>query len=252
MPTQPQPTSPSIRPPVHVASTPTAFPAEQLRKPEIDMAVIEFVMSESPARSSWYEISKRTMDICVSALALLVLSPVFLLTALLVRLYDLAPSLYAQTRVGRGGKLFKCYKFRTMVIDADEMKQSLANHNHHKHGVTFKMPQDPRRTRLGRILRKTSIDELPQFWNVLKGDMSIVGPRPIIDEEAERYGPFFADYCAVRPGITGAWQVGGRNLTSYDHRVALDVDYVRNATLFDDLRIVLRTVAVVLTQKGAS
>jgi exopolysaccharide production protein ExoY len=105
---------------------------------------------------------------------------------------------------------------------------------------------------VGRFLRKTSLDELPQFWNVLKGDMSIVGPRPIIADEAKRYGTHFADYCAVRPGITGAWQVGGRNLTSYDERVALDVDYVRNATLADDFRIVLKTFAVVLTQEGAS
>jgi lipopolysaccharide/colanic/teichoic acid biosynthesis glycosyltransferase len=106
--------------------------------------------------------------------------------------------------------------------------------------------------RIGRFLRKTSLDELPQFWNVLKGDMSIVGPRPIVADESARYGVNFVDYCAVRPGITGAWQVGGRNDTGYAERVALDVDYVRNGTLRDDFRIVFKTVGVVLMQQGAS
>jgi len=215
------------------------------------MAVIEFVMSESPARSSWYEISKRTMDICVSALALLVLSPVFLLTALLVRLYDLAPSLYAQTRVGRGGKLFKCYKFRTMVIDADEMKQSLANHNHHKHGVTFKMPQDPRRTRLGRILRKTSIDELPQFWNVLKGDMSLVGPRPPVPSEVAKYSAFQTRRLQVRPGLTCIWQVSGRGDVPFSEQVEMDIQYIETRGLWRDIILLLHTIPAVISCRGS-
>ena len=115
-----------------------------------------------------------------------------------------------------------------------------------------KLADDPRVHPVGRFLRKTSLDELPQFWNVLRGDMSIVGPRPIITAEAAKYGVHFADYCAVRPGVTGAWQVGGRNLIGYADRVKLDVDYVHNATFADDLRIVLKTITVVLAQRGAS
>ena len=200
-------------------------------------------------------VGKLLFDKLFAAFALFTLAPLMAAIALATRIGDPGPVFYRQTRIGQHGKTFDCLKFRSMRVDSAEVLAELLDNDPAARAEWLrdqKLTNDPRIHPVGAFLRKTSLDELPQFWNVLKGDMSIVGPRPIIDEEAERYGPFFADYCAVRPGITGAWQVGGRNLTSYDHRVALDVDYVRNATLFDDLRIVLRTVAVVLTQKGAS
>ncbi len=198
---------------------------------------------------------KLVFDKLFAALALFTLAPVMLAIALATRIGDPGPVFYRQKRIGQNGRMFDCIKFRSMRIDSAEVLADLLERDPEARAEwerDQKLTNDPRIHPVGRFLRKTSLDELPQFWNVLKGDMSIVGPRPIIQEEAERYGVFFADYCAVRPGITGAWQVGGRNLTSYDHRVALDVDYVRHATLLGDFRIVFKTFAVVLTQKGAS
>ena len=200
-------------------------------------------------------IGKLVFDKLFAGLALFTLAPVMAAIALATRIGDPGPVFYKQKRIGQNGRPFYCVKFRSMRTDSATVLADLLETDpvaRIEWNRDQKLRDDPRIHPVGQFLRKTSLDELPQFWNVLKGDMSIVGPRPIIEDEAQRYGAHYADYCAVRPGITGAWQVGGRNLTSYTHRVALDVDYVRNATLLDDFRIVLRTVAVVLTQKGAS
>ncbi|MCB1328921.1 MAG: sugar transferase [Maritimibacter sp.] len=200
-------------------------------------------------------LGKLVFDKVFAAAALFILAPLMLAIAIANRIGDNGPVFYKHTRIGRNGKPFHCVKFRSMRVDSAEVLAELLATDPVARAEwerDQKLSDDPRIHAVGKFLRKTSLDELPQFWNVLKGDMSIVGPRPIIADEAKRYGHHFADYCAVRPGITGAWQVGGRNLTSYDERVALDVDYVRNATLADDLRIVFKTFAVVLTQEGAS
>lgn len=199
-------------------------------------------------------IGKLILDKSLAALALIVLAPVFGLIALMLKLREHGPVLYAHTRVGKDGQAFRCYKFRTMRSDGDRRLAwvfeidpiARADWN-----ATQKLERDPRVHPTGDMLRRTSLDELPQFWNVLRGDMSLVGPRPIVTEEAHHYGAHFADYCSVRPGITGAWQVSGRSNTTYEERVALDLDYIRNATLADDLRILARTVAVVLRRDGA-
>ncbi|HCQ64955.1 MAG TPA: UDP-phosphate galactose phosphotransferase [Rhodobacteraceae bacterium] len=198
---------------------------------------------------------KLVFDKVFAAFALFTLAPVLAAIAIANRFGDRGPVFYKHKRIGQNGKPFYCVKFRSMRVDSAEVLAELLDTDpaaRIEWERDQKLTDDPRIHPVGRFLRKTSLDELPQFWNVLKGDMSIVGPRPIIGDEAQRYGHHFADYCAVRPGITGAWQVGGRNLVSYDERVALDVDYVRNATLLDDFRIVLKTFAVVLTQEGAS
>ena len=208
-------------------------------------------------RSRGGEISfgKLVFDKIFAVAALFTLAPLFLVIAIANRVGDNGPVFYKHQRIGQNGKPFYCLKFLSMRVDSAEVLAHLLATDpvaRAEWDRDQKLTNDPRIHPVGKFLRKTSLDELPQFWNVLKGDMSIVGPRPIIADEAKRYGMHFADYCAVRPGITGAWQVGGRNLTSYDERVALDVDYVRNATLADDLRIVVKTFAVVLTQEGAS
>jgi len=198
---------------------------------------------------------KLVFDKVFAAIALLTLAPVMLVIAVANRLGDRGPVFYRHQRIGQHGKPFQCLKFRSMRVDSAEVLAELLATDPVARAEwerDQKLSNDPRIHPVGQFLRKTSLDELPQFWNVLKGDMSIVGPRPIIAEEAKRYDRHFADYCAVRPGITGAWQVGGRNLVSYEERVALDVDYVRNATLMDDIRIVLRTISVVLRREGAS
>ncbi len=198
--------------------------------------------------------AKAVFDKAMALLALPFLLPVGLIIAAVLYLAHGGPVLYSQTRVGRYGKPFQCWKFRSMVRDSDAALERafqadpslriewLANR---------KLRNDPRIHRVGNFLRKTSLDEIPQLWNVLRGDMSFVGPRPVVSDELSFYGAFAADYMSVRPGLTGSWQVSGRSNTTYDERVALDVDYVRNQTFLNDLVIVAKTVKVVLAQTGA-
>lgn len=198
--------------------------------------------------------TKRCVDVSLALVVLLTLAPLLLLLCLLVRCSDGGPALFRQTRVGRGGRHFPCYKFRSMVVDAD---QALVRHLRanpeaaREWAETQKLTNDPRVTRLGLFLRKTSLDELPQVINVLAGDMSLVGPRPIVPTECARYGESLDYYLAVRPGVTGLWQVSGRSACTYEERVALDVAYARDWRLRDDVLILLRTVPAVLLQRGS-
>jgi lipopolysaccharide/colanic/teichoic acid biosynthesis glycosyltransferase len=198
--------------------------------------------------------AKRAMDIAIAGAALLVALPFFLVVSALVRA-DGGPAFYAHPRVGRGGKVFGCLKFRSMVIDSQARLEALLAADPAARAeweATRKLKNDPRITRGGRFLRATSLDELPQLINVLKGEMSIVGPRPVTQSELDRYyGAAAAHYLTVRPGITGLWQVSGRSETSYDQRVALDVAYVSQASLLADIRILLKTPAAVLSRRGA-
>lgn len=194
---------------------------------------------------------KRSLDIVGSALGLLVLSPVFLFVAVLVRATSRGPAIFVQQRCGLKGRAFRFYKFRTMVADAEDRKAALA-HLNEMQGPVFKIRNDPRITRLGAILRKTSIDELPQLWNVLRGDMSLVGPRPPTKDEVERYDDRQAQRLSVIPGITGLWQVSGRSsLPQFDTWLELDLEYARRQSLALDLRILMKTVVVVFLAKGA-
>jgi len=199
-------------------------------------------------------LSKRLFDKAFASAALLFFAPFLGIIAVAVKLTEGGPVLFGHARVGLGGKRFRCLKFRTMCQDADQRLETLLKTDPRARAewrANHKLAADPRVSRLGEILRKTSLDELPQFWNVLKGEMSIVGPRPVVLDEARFYGDHFQDYIAVLPGITGAWQVSGRNDTSYDERVALDVDYIHSQSFFGDIWIVVKTVAVVLTRRGA-
>lgn len=193
---------------------------------------------------------KRVIDMVFSGLALLVLSPLLAVSALLIRLDSPGSAIFKQTRVGRGGRHFTVFKFRTMVIGADLAVAELAEHNEAS-GPLFKMRDDPRRTRVGKWLRKMSIDELPQFWNVLRGDMSIVGPRPALPSEVEQYQPWHRRRLEAAPGITGLWQVSGRSEVSFDEMVLLDLYYIENWTLFLDLKIMLQTIPTILVGRGA-
>jgi Undecaprenyl-phosphate galactose phosphotransferase WbaP len=164
------------------------------------------------------------------------------------------PIVYSQKRLGRGNKPFKVYKFRSMVKNADEvLKEHLAAYPELRREweETHKLKDDPRVTRVGRFIRRYSLDELPQLWNVLKGDMSLVGPRPIVDAEVARYDDAFGLYCLVRPGMTGYWQVSGRSNTSYERRVELDSFYIRNWSIWLDITILMGTVGVVVYGDGA-
>lgn len=196
----------------------------------------------------------RFIDV-VGALVLIVcFAPLMLLIAASIYLSDPGPLVFKQRRIGRGGKLFKCLKFRTMAVDAEERLVALLETDPAARAEwdrDHKLKDDPRIVGIGRFLRKSSLDELPQLFNVLFGDMSLVGPRPIVPDEARRYGRYLKQYCQVRPGLTGLWQISGRNDVTYRRRVAFDVVYVRNSTTAFNMRILALTVPCVLLSKGS-
>ena len=196
----------------------------------------------------------RVLDISLILLAAPYILLAFLILAFLVKLDSPGPVFYRQMRIGRFGRKFPVYKFRTMVQNADRVLQDYLDKYPELKAewlATHKLKQDPRVTRLGALLRAWSLDELPQLWNIIIGDMSLVGPRPIVDAEVEKYGKCFELYIQVRPGLTGLWQVSGRNNTTYERRVELDEYYVRNRSLKLDLQILLKTALVVLKKDGA-
>jgi Undecaprenyl-phosphate galactose phosphotransferase WbaP len=198
--------------------------------------------------------SKRAMDIALALFLGLVALPLGLLIAAVVRIDSPGPVLFAHTRVGRGRRPFRLWKFRSMAADADgTLEEYLERHPEQARewALTHKLREDPRVTRVGRFLRKTSLDELPQLWNVLLGDMSMVGPRPIVAEEIAKYGAAFGLYARVLPGLTGLWQVSGRNDTGYTRRVELDTHYIRNWSALLDARVLLKTVRVMVHGRGA-
>lgn len=192
--------------------------------------------------------SARLLDLTVGGLLFLFVLPLMVLCALAIRLTSPGPALYSQARIGRNGRQFTCFKFRTMVQSAEHaIDQLIADGGayHDEWAALYKLRADPRVTPLGRLLRRYSIDEIPQLFNVIRGDMSIVGPRPIVEDEIHRYGDRFADYCSVKPGITGLWQVSGRHALTYDERVRLDAEYAENKTVRLDLLILWRTIPIV-------
>ncbi len=206
-----------------------------------------------PLREPATRASKRLFDILASASLLALLSPLFLALAVLAK-RDGGPVLFGHRRVGLRGRSFKCWKFRTMVPNAEAVLARLLASDPEARTEwerDFKLRDDPRITKVGRFLRTTSLDELPQLLNVLTGDMSLVGPRPIVQDEVRRYGAAFHDYARCRPGITGVWQISGRNDTGYGERVRLDRDYARNWSFLSDLRVLLRTPSAVLRRDGA-
>ena len=194
---------------------------------------------------------KRIIDIGVAGLMLIALSPLFLVVAVAIKLTDGGPVLFWQSRVGKWGREFPFPKFRSMVVDAEELKESILDQSHHEDSVTFKMKKDPRVTWIGRIIRKVSIDELPQLWNVLKGDMSLVGPRPPVPKEVELYTLSDRRRLDIIPGITCIWQVSGRGDIPFDEQVQLDVQYIESQSFWMDIKILLKTIPAVLTGKGA-
>jgi exopolysaccharide biosynthesis polyprenyl glycosylphosphotransferase len=206
-------------------------------------------------RAEWLahssDVFKRGFDIVVSLVILVLLVPLFSLIALLIWIEDGGGAFFSQTRVGQFGREFKMYKFRSMCLDAEQRLKDLLAKNHHRDGVTFKLKDDPRITRVGKWLRKFSLDELPQFYNVLKGDMSLVGPRPPVPREVVKYAPADRRRLAVKPGITCIWQISGRAEIDFSGQVQLDVTYIESQSFLTDLTILARTVPAVLSGRGA-
>jgi len=194
---------------------------------------------------------KRLFDIVVSALLLILLSPVLLIVMLLIYLDSPGRVLFSQQRVGKQGQCFTMWKFRSMCVDAEQRKDELKEKNEVEGGIIFKIEDDPRVTRFGRFLRKCSMDELPQLWNVLIGDMSLVGPRPALPDEVVQYTPYQCQRLSVKPGITGLWQISGRSKLKFSKQVELDIEYINTQSFGHDLLILLKTIPAVLTGRGA-
>ena len=192
---------------------------------------------------------KKFLDIFVACLALIIISPIFLLIVLLIKFSSVGPIFFLHKRIRKGQKNFYCIKFRTMHPEAKDILKNILNKNEAirlEYKTTQKIKNDPRITRIGKFLRKTSLDEIPQLINVIRGEMSIVGPRPIIEEEKIKYGNSISKVFSINPGITGLWQVSGRNNLTYSKRVELDNIYVRDLNFLMDLRIIIRTIGVIL------
>ncbi|BAK80616.1 capsular polysaccharide biosynthesis protein [Candidatus Arthromitus sp. SFB-rat-Yit] len=202
-------------------------------------------------KSIVYEILKRSLDIVVSLIALIILSPIFLVIAILIKLDSRGSVIFSQFRVGKNGRIFKMYKFRSMVENAEDILRELKNKNEMS-GPMFKIKHDPRVTKIGRFIRKTSLDELPQLINVLKGDMSLVGPRPNLPIEVKEFEKWMLDKLVIRPGLTCFWQTMGRNTIDFVEWMKLDIKYVQERNLFLDIILIIKTFKVLFGDKTAS
>lgn len=199
-----------------------------------------------------YEFAKRFLDVVLSLFAIVVLSPLLLVVCLGIYLEDRGSPIFVQDRYTKDGKVFKMYKFRSMCVNAEARFHEVAHMNEMGGNIAFKVKDDPRVTKIGRFIRKTSIDELPQLFNILSGDMSIVGPRPPITREVAQYTPHHMDRLLVKGGLTCFWQCGGRNELGFEEQVDLDIEYIETRSLWVDAKIVLKTVQSVLRMRGAS
>ena len=233
----------SLKPTVSVDSTIDLKSARAGRQSAVDDALNRI--------SSVYLIAKRATDIVGSLLGLLFVSPLVAIVAILTKMSDGGPVFYPHTRVGKWGREFTCYKFRTMVVNADTIKADIAHLNSHDDHRTFKVPDDPRVTSIGRWLRRTSIDEVPQLWNVLRGEMSLVGPRPPVPYEVEYYDLDDMQRLMVKPGLTCIWQVSGRSRLPFPEQLEMDLEYIERRSYWFDLKLMLRTLPAVLSADGA-
>ena len=206
---------------------------------------------ENERSNTLYEVTKRIIDIVGSFTGLILLSPLILIVSMLIKLESKGEVIFKQKRVGLNGKEFYMYKFRSMVINAEELKEQLESQNEMS-GPMFKIKDDPRITKVGKFIRKTSIDELPQLINVIKGDMSLVGPRPSLPKEVEKFEQWMMERLEVKPGLTCIWQISGRNNIDFEDWMKLDIKYVRERSFKLDMKLILKTVLVLLGDKNAS
>ena len=198
-----------------------------------------------------YDFFKRIFDIICSSLALIILSPVFLILAITIKATSKGPVFFAHKRVGKDGKTLNIYKFTSMVTNAEELIEQFTPEQKAEYEKNFKLENDPRITKVGKFIRRTSLDELPQLFNILKGDLSVVGPRPVMEVETEIYGNYRSMLLSVKPGLTGFWAANGRSCTTYTRRRALEICYVKNRSVCFDLKIILKTITSVFKGEGA-
>lgn len=198
-----------------------------------------------------YKVVKRIMDVILSSIALVVLSPIFAIIALAIKLESKGPVFFKHTRIGKDGKIIKIYKFRSMVENAEDLIQKFTPEQMKEYKENYKLADDPRITKVGKILRKTSLDELPQLINIVKGELSIIGPRPVVQKELEKYGPNAQKFLSVTPGLTGYWAANGRSCTSYEERMEMELFYVDNLSFKLDVKVFFKTIEAVIKREGA-
>lgn len=209
------------------------------------------VTSKYVANKPVYDFVKRFADIICSAIAIILLSPFFIIISIAIKATSKGPVIFVHNRVGKNGKKIGIYKFRSMVMNAEELIEKFTPEQKEEFKKNFKLKNDPRITKIGKFLRKTSLDELPQLFNILKGDLSIVGPRPIMEVETKIYGEYKDMLLSVKPGLTGFWAANGRSDTSYKRRRAMEIYYVKNRSLLFDIKIILKTAVSVFKGEGA-
>ena len=198
-----------------------------------------------------YIVVKRFLDIFLSLIGLIILSPIFLIIAIIIKLDSKGPVFFVHSRIGEKGKPIGIYKFRTMVTNAEELIKKFTPEQKEEFEKNFKLENDPRVTKIGNFLRKTSLDELPQILNILKGELSIIGPRPIVQAELEKYGDDKEKFLSVKPGLTGYWAANGRSDTSYEERIQMELYYVDNMSFWLDIKIFFKTILAVIKKEGA-
>lgn len=209
------------------------------------------IYKDTLTKNKIYKIVKRAIDVVGSLFALILLSPVFLIIAIAIKLESRGSVFFKHTRVGKNGKIIKIYKFRTMVENAEELIKKFTPEQMEEYKNNYKLTNDPRITKVGKILRKTSLDELPQLLNILKGELTLIGPRPVIQEELEKYGEDKAKFLSVTPGLTGYWAANGRSCTSYEERMKMELYYVDNMSFKLDMQIFFKTFGAVIKREGA-
>jgi len=202
-------------------------------------------------RQSPYRYIKRFMDVILATIALVVLSPIFLIIAIAIKIESKGPVFFKHTRIGKNGKIIKLYKFRSMVINAEELIKSFTPEQMKEYKENYKLTNDPRITKIGKFLRKTSLDELPQLLNIIKGDLSIIGPRPVVTDELEKYGANTKKFLSVTPGLTGYWAANGRSCTTYEQRMQMELYYIDNLSLKMDIKVFFKTIEAVIKREGA-
>ena len=202
-------------------------------------------------RQSPYRYIKRFMDVILATIALVVLSPIFLIIEIAIKIESKGPVFFKHTRIGKNGKIIKLYKFRSMVINAEELIKSFTPEQMKEYKENYKLTNDPRITKIGKFLRKTSLDELPQLLNIIKGDLSIIGPRPVVTDELEKYGANTKKFLSVTPGLTGYWAANGRSCTTYEQRMQMELYYIDNLSLKMDIKVFFKTIEAVIKREGA-
>ena len=202
-------------------------------------------------RQSPYRYIKRFMDVILATIALVVLSPIFLIIAIAIKIESKGPVFFKHARIGKNGKIIKLYKFRSMVINAEELIKSFTPEQMKEYKENYKLTNDPRITKIGKFLRKTSLDELPQLLNIIKGDLSIIGPRPVVTDELKKYGANTEKFLSVTPGLTGYWAANGRSCTTYEQRMQMELYYIDNLSLKMDVKVFFKTIEAVIKREGA-